>query len=473
VLSSFLALSFACGGAAIEGDTTAKAELLRNDGDWHYVVRVDRELDRFDVTVCFADDPPAALVCGLDGCEDALVEAEDRTPGASPSSLPIDGKRISLESIDDGGCAGYVVDIDDLLGAYWQSGVDTGGGLLLNGTGWLLRPENAPETASGTLRFDLPEGVDAAVSWPREGDGYRITPRTMRFLSHTAFGRLERTSVEAAGATLDIARLPGELALSEDDLRSWISEAAGGVSTITDGFPASHALVTIVPAGTRGNGVLFGNVGRGGGSSLMLIVASSATLDEVRRDWVAVHELSHLTVPFVRRDDMWISEGLATYYQEILRARIGVHTPAQAWAALAEGYANGEREGTGRTLEQESHDIDRTHEFRRVYWAGAAIALQADVLLRREGKSLDEAVRAVSREFPAPPRAWSAAQLMAALDRASGTDVFARLAAQYLPSTEFPNVVETYEFLGVVPAEDAFELRDAPGAAIRDAIMRP
>jgi hypothetical protein len=471
-LASLIALLSACGGASIEGDRTAKAELLRNESDWHYMVRLDRELSRIDVTVCFAGDPPPALACGLDGCERALSEAENRTPGGEPADLEIRGTRILLGSIGAGDCIGYVVDVGNLLGAYWQSGLESGEGLLLNAAGWLLAPERAPDTASGTLRFELPDGFDAAVSWPREGDGYRITPRTMRFLSHTAFGRFERTSLDAAGASLDIVRLPGELALSEPDLRAWIAEAAGGVSTITDGFPASHALVTIVPAGSGGSGVLFGNVGRGGGSSLMLIVASSATLEEVRRDWVAVHELSHLTVPFVRRDDMWISEGLATYYQEVLRARIGVHTPEQAWAAIAAGCTNGAREGSGRTLQRESSDIDRTREYRRVYWAGAAIALQADVLLRREGSSLDEAVRAVHREHPAPPRAWSAAQLIDALDRASGTDVFARLAATYLPSAEFPDLAETYAYLGVVHGEQGVELRDAPGAAIRDAIMR-
>jgi hypothetical protein len=293
----------------------------------------------------------------------------------------------------------------------------------------------------------------------------------MRFLSHTAFGRLERTTVEAGGARIDIARLPGDLALDEDDLRTWIAQAADGVSTITDGFPTSHALVAIVPAGDNGSGVLFGNVGRGGGSSLMLLVSSTADLEEVRGDWVPVHELSHLTVPFIRREDMWISEGLATYYQEVLRARIGVRTPAQAWAALERGFERGRSEGTGRTLERESHDIGETREYRRVYWAGAAIAFEADVRLRREGISLDEAVRAVCRANPAPERAWPASELVAELDRASGTRVFSEVAARHLRSADFPDLAETYEFLGVVQSESGAELRDAPGAAIRDAIM--
>ena len=57
-------------------------------------------------------------------------------------------------------------------------------------------------------------------------------------------------------------------------------------------------------------------------------------LDDLRTDWTATHEFSHLLLPYVSRRDRWLSEGLASYYQNVLRARDGRLSETDAWRKL-------------------------------------------------------------------------------------------------------------------------------------------
>lgn len=52
-----------------------------------------------------------------------------------------------------------------------------------------------------------------------------------------------------------------------------------------------------------------------------------ATTSELSRDWTATHELSHMLLPYVASRDRWLSESLASYYQNVLRARDGRLAP--------------------------------------------------------------------------------------------------------------------------------------------------
>src|SRR5690349_3931578 len=73
---------------------------------------------------------------------------------------------------------------------------------------------------------------------------------------------------------------------------------------------------------------------------------------EFADDWTAVHELSHLMHPYLGDRGTWLAEGLATYYQNVLRARSGMLTPAQAWDRLYQGFKRGAKTPGDETLEQ-------------------------------------------------------------------------------------------------------------------------
>ena len=205
----------------------------------------------------------------------------------------------------------------------------------------------------------------------------------------------------------------------------------------------------------------------------MLLVARDASPEALVADWTLPHELSHLWHPFVERRSAWLSEGLATYYQEVARARAGAIPAARAWRRLYEGAALGRDAST--TLAEASERVFQTYDFPRVYWGGAAIALLADVELRRRSggtRSLDDVVAELSRCCAGDPRAWRAEDLIDRMDAIAGTPVFSALVSRHVTGTEHADLAATFARLGLRRRGEDFELvDDAPAAWIRDAIM--
>jgi hypothetical protein len=324
------------------------------------------------------------------------------------------------------------------------------------------------------MALELPEGVDAGLSFPRREDGtYVLDPSAFHYLSHTVFGRFDRFDVDVPGGRLHVALLPGELEIGDEEITAWLSNAGATAAQLDGRFPVEEAFVAVIPV-RGGDDVAFGNVGRGGGSSVMLLTSKRATVEGLVGDWVPPHEFTHLSMPFVRRSDAWMSEGVATYYQEVLRARAGIQTPLEAWRAIDHGFSTGREDGTGRALEVESAQMFRTAAFRRVYWSGTAIALLADVELRKQGHSLDEAIAGLDACCMTPKRTWGGREMARAFDRNTESAAYLEIAERWLPREDFPEVEETFGWLGLTRNDDGLlELADdAPGVAVRDAIMR-
>ncbi|HWN66105.1 MAG TPA: hypothetical protein VNM90_00630, partial [Haliangium sp.] len=234
-----------------------------------------------------------------------------------------------------------------------------------------------------------------------------------------------------------------------------------------------EAQILVLP--TPGRRVAHGNAAQGGGPSIALMVGTEITPEKMRDDWVAVHELLHLGMPTVEDGARWLSEGMATYYEPLLRARAGWITAEQAWEILHDGFQRGSARGSGRTLSEESRDMGETHEYWRVYWAGAAIAMIADVTLRQHAgaPTLDEQMRAIRDCCLRDTRTWSAEALLAAVaapvaapdaapdtssDEASdkvsgqapgGVRDLASVAGRYASEVAFPDVAATYAALGL------------------------
>ena len=226
----------------------------------------------------------------------------------------------------------------------------------------------------------------------------------------------------------------------------------------------------------RGRGRSFGYVMRGGGPSVLMRVGRDVGARALAADWTAVHELIHFGIPQLPVEDAWLYEGLAQYYTAVLRARAGAITPAEAWAELLDGFARGKRAGTGRTLRDESAAMHTTGAYWRVYWAGAALALRADVELRARAEGapgLDEGVRDLRAwcGFDAPE--VGAGDVMERIESRAGAPVLSRLAAEHLDREAFPETAAMLERLGVRLRAGGTAQLDAraPWADVRRAIM--
>lgn len=177
----------------------------------------------------------------------------------------------------------------------------------------------------------------------------------------------------------------------------------------------------------------------------------------------------------MRRGGAWLSEGVASYYQEVLRARSGRISAQEAWQELHEGFERGKKASGNATLLQASANMYRDEAYMRVYWSGAAIALLADLQLRKQSggkQSLDSALEKLSKCCQPWDRAWSARSLMEQLDDLTGTTLFSALYREHVTSADFPDLKDAYGELGLKVHAGEIQMKAAPYAQLRDAIMR-
>lgn len=471
----------ACGGTsrsvAVGGSTDGATSDLSG---WHYTIRVDPRLTRLDASVCFAGETPRWLVPGRPEAAELVLRAELRE-GSDSRRVSVERGRIDLEGADDDACVRYVVDLDRAAssGLGGPLAARSGTDLMASPGIWLWRPPRVPAHARVRARFVLPQGMRVSVPWPREGRTYRLDASTFAFVGYAAFGFFDIERVEVPGAMLEVAKLDGASALTTEGLRRWMRAAGNAEAALYGRFPVSRAQVLVLPTAPNVSHrpVPFGIVGRGGGASIALLLAANATDDDVVGDWVAVHEMTHLAMPYVRRQDAWLSEGIATYYQEVLRARADLVAPLQAWHSLDEGFRRGADDGTGRALGSESESVFRTGAFDRVYWGGAAFALAADVELRNRSNqrvALDTVLERLGRCCLVPTREWTADELLAKMDELAGRPVFRRLARRVLRSAAFPRVANVYDLLRLRRTDDGIELAEGSAvSSLRESIMAP
>jgi hypothetical protein len=222
---------------------------------------------------------------------------------------------------------------------------------------------------------------------------------------------------------------------------------------------------------------MFGQSVRGQGNALELLIDPSRPASEFNDDWMAVHELSHLMHPYLGDRGSWLAEGLATYYQNVLRARAGLLTPAQAWDRLHEGFQRGAKAGGDEPLEDVARNMHRTHAFQRVYWAGAAYWLTVDRDLRRasSGALNLETVLSRFRDCCLPAyRQWKPEDFVARLDALADVTTFSSRYREFAAMRQFPDWEAVYRDLGIRDGGEhlAFD-GDARDAAIREGIMAP
>ena len=138
-------------------------------------------------------------------------------------------------------------------------------------------------------------------------------------------------SVDVGGATLRVEIRQPVQANKAREIVDWVRATANTINLTYGRFPNPSPTVVVIPSsGGRWGGdsaVTFGRVTRWDGETIELFVNPDRPIDEFYKDWTATHEFSHLMLPLLSRQNRWISEGFATYYQNVLMARAGRYTP--------------------------------------------------------------------------------------------------------------------------------------------------
>ena len=422
-----------------------------------------------DVTVCF-DGPSASwLRPGKNEAASRLLYARSVSPGPV-RRLQLRGSRVQLGAQPPNACIAYGISLRP--GGSWQARAwRSSRALIASPSIWLWRPEQRPANVRAELSLELPDGMVACLPWTEQDGVFQLGADAFRFDSYAAFGPFSPVRFAHQTIAIEAVKLDPDVPLARASIERWLRHAVEVASTGGSSFPGQRLQVLL--ASGAPNGEAFGGLSRGGAASVFMRIPTHYDEQKLMSDWVLVHELSHLQLPFVTREDAWLPEGLATYHQEVLRVRAGVQTEKRALSRMLKAMRSAKTQGTGRSLREESRDMHETYAFRAVYWAGAAYFLMADLTLRErtQGHKTLDSVLAAQRRMPEQDHVLTGAELLHRLDAAADVPVFMPLAKTLL-DRPFPEVEPVFERMGVREDGGQVVLDDAaPLSAIRRAIF--
>ena len=384
--------------------------------------------------------------------------------GEGPAvGLPVSGGRVRLPAGTRS--LRYRYPLDEIIrerGPGFFTGMGQGEARHLAGRTWLLRPWVASPSRRVALSLS---GAEALLPWVPDAAGhYRLTAEDLVDSGFHSFGG-RRCQARLPGMVLDVALVAPMRHLEEEAVCGWLERTAGQLLTVRRTFPFPRVALHVVPVEGSRRPNLFGMLMWSAPPSISLLVGQEAGLDALEGDWAALHELLHLTHPAFQPRTAWISEGLATYFTELARARSGRLTPVQAWTRLLEGFERGKTQAAGRTLEEMIQEDAPPG----IYWVGAYLALMLDVELRRatqHQRGLEDVLEHLAREGPtSTPAAYGAA-----VDAVAGKPVFDEVLARHLREPAFAGLGGLLEALGVTPTPGGIRLHPARESLLRETL---
>ncbi|MFV8752890.1 hypothetical protein ACNOYE_20280 [Nannocystaceae bacterium ST9] len=474
-----------------EPEEPVAAKPSTGEAHWRYRASVDAELTRMRLGLCIEGPTPPALFAA-EGALEFVIDARVR----GGDELERGDDRLLVTTLGEQGCLDLELDLAAMANRGERDASWIGESIMLTPTLWLWHPR-LPDSLDATLEFDLPAGVHWTGPWPIEGSSRRLDASAFVWSAWTVLGRFEPLVFDAAGCSFEVAVVGGRPSASAEGLRRWISTAAESSAQLFGRFSRTRAsVVAIVGNGWGSAPVQFGMARRGGGASAMLILDPSAEDDALIGEWVSTHEFLHFGMPLV--DEAWMSEGFVTYYTTVLRARQGVlasgrerspFEPEQQARVALEMLADGFDRGSSglRSLERSSEFMRQQGSYQRVYWGGAALAMDLDVQLRRASagkRSLDDLMRSMIELLP-QTRRWTAVELFERFDREVAgwreagdldRDVTpSAIAREHLESRSIPERVLGLHDLAVEIDEGEVRLLAEPAdrAALRRSLFAP
>ncbi len=287
-------------------------------------------------------------------------------------------------------------------------------------------------------------------------------------MPYTAFDKLNHTILKIDNATLKVGFAPGKLDLSNQQILNWITNSAEVVSKYYGQFPVNDARVLIVPA--QGKGVKTGQAFGYRGAAIRVFVGEKSDLNDLKKDWIAIHEMIHLALPNTHQRHLWLAEGLSVYVESISRVQAGQLTEAFVWNGFMKSMPFGlPKEG--------DKGLDYTHTWGRTYWGGAIFCLLADIEIRQQTNNkmgLQDALIGLIKKGGNNERIWSISEILEATDYATGKKAVYEQYMKMYNTPMNPDLEKIWKDLGVTKLNGKIVLdNNAPLAKIRQAIFTP
>lgn len=287
-------------------------------------------------------------------------------------------------------------------------------------------------------------------------------------MPYDAFDKLPKTDLGVGGGTIHVGFAPGEMALPKEKILDWVKMSARAVSAYYGHFPVQSLRLLLVPV--DGPRVRGGTTWGYRGAAIRVLIGREASEDDLKRDWVMVHEMVHTALPDLDDRYAWLSEGLAVYIEPVARVQAGDLTAQEIWQAMMRDMPKGLPQAGDQGL-------DNTDTWGRKYWGGALFCLLADIEIRKRTGNrlgLQDAMRGVLAAGGNHEQDWTLSRVLSTADQAVGGEVLTRLHDEMGPRPVTPDLAALWRDLGVTMQGDTVAFDDAaPLAAIRKAITEP
>jgi predicted metalloprotease with PDZ domain len=327
-----------------------------------------------------------------------------------------------------------------------DTAISSGGVLISPPSNWLLHP--GIELRNGEFELQVEPGMGArfvSAFRPVSGraDHYQAAIDVLDDASFAAFGPLHVTEIPAGDTSVQLAVSEYRLGLSTAQVEAWVAASASAVASYYGGHLSARRTLVLVMQGSSDStrGITLG----GGGPGVLIRAAERMTPETTRDDWVVTHELLHANFPDLGPAHNWLSEGLATYLEPIIRARVGLVHEAKVWRDMVDGMPQGLPQAGDRGLEN-------TRTWGRTYWGGALFCLAADVELREKTGnrySLDDVLLAIGKTGSSDQDFWRIERVLEMAERATGTKVMAELFERLAKNPGTVDLTGLFSRLGV------------------------
>ena len=229
----------------------------------------------------------------------------------------------------------------------------------------------------------------------------------------------------------------------ETTIRDWVSDVVTATEKVLNHSAHSHARVLVESVYFSSSDVPWGEVKRGTPITVLVQVNRFSDMQDIEKDWTLYHEIAHIYLPYLPTRSRWLSEGFATFMQNVIMLESSVYDRAmfeqRLLAGLKRGAANTQKQ-PGK-LAYVSADMWQRRAYQRVYWSGTAFFIEAQLALQKSGQSLAEVVSRFNQ--CCYRKNMSAKELVSQFDKISNSSIFSGLYARYRLREDFPAITRT------------------------------
>lgn len=137
------------------------------------------------------------------------------------------------------------------------------------------------------------------------------------------------------GQRVPLAMTPLLTGSKQASLQRWMQVNALALAQVYGRWPHQDWVAEVTPVALfTDDPVPFARVMRGEPDRVEFYISLTAGEERLVNDWTAYHKFNHLLIPYRGWGDMWFRKGLASYYQNILRRRIGILDERTMWQKL-------------------------------------------------------------------------------------------------------------------------------------------